>query len=172
MRNMDIKEMDYRKAQTKDAKAITDIVQQTIAEIYPKYYPKEIVDFFGQLHCCEHIDRDIRKGIVYVLEAGGILVGTGSYEGSHITRVYVLPQHQGKGYGSHILMNLENEISIRHQNILLDASLPACKFYESKGYKTIKHEELPCGNEIVLVYDIMEKAAQKHNKISLSNLPI
>ena len=28
------------------------------------------------------------------------MVGTGSRDGNHITRVYVLPEFQGKGYGS------------------------------------------------------------------------
>ena len=39
----------------------------------------------------------------------------------------------------------------------MDASLPACKFYESKGYKAVRHEEVKCEKETVLVYDVMEK---------------
>lgn len=149
--------MNYRKASMEDAEIITDVVQQTKAEIYPKYYPKEIVEFFGQLHCYEHIIRDIQKNIVYVLEVDDIIVGTGSYEENHITRVYVLPQYQGNGYGYHILKELEKEIARNYNNVILDASLPACKFYEGNGYKTVRHEEWKCDNEMILVYDIMEK---------------
>ena len=149
--------MNYRKAQIEDAAAVTDIVQKTKAEIYPKYYPKEVVDFFDQLHCYEHIAEDIQKKNVYVLEVDGVPVGTGSYEGNHITRVYVLPQYQKKGYGRYILRKLEQEIAAKQKRIFLDASLPACKFYENNGYKTVKHEEWKCENDVVLVYDIMEK---------------
>lgn len=158
-----LQEMNYRKARMEDAAAVTDIVQKTKAEIYPKYYPKEVVDFFGQLHCYEHIAADIQKQKVYVLEAGGVLVGTGSYEGNHITRVYVLPQYQKKGYGRYILQALEKEIAAQQNRIFLEASLPARKFYENNGYKTVKHEEWKCENDVVLVYDLMEKVIKEES---------
>ncbi len=149
--------MNYRKAQIGDAKIVTDLVQRTKAEIYPCYYPREVVEFFGELHCYEHILRDIEKSNVYVLEADGLIVGTGSFEENHVTRLYVLPEYEGKGYGSYILNELERAISKKYSSILLDASLPACRFYESKGYRTVRHEEYKCKKGAVLVYDIMEK---------------
>lgn len=56
--------MNYRKASMEDAEIITDVVHQTKAEIYPKYYPKEIVEFLGQLHCYEQIIKDIQKKVL------------------------------------------------------------------------------------------------------------
>lgn len=149
--------MNYRKAQIKDAEAVTNIVQRTKAEIYPNYYPKEVVNFFGQIHCYEHVVRDIQKNAVFLLEIDGVPVGTGCYEENHITRVYVLPEFQGKGYGKYILKELEKEIAEKYDYIYLDASLPACRFYEKSGYQTIRHEEWACNNGAVLVYDVMEK---------------
>lgn len=149
--------MNFRKAAPEDLRTVTDIVQRTVAEVYPKYYPKEAVDFFSQIHCRENIAGDIEEGRVGVLEAGGAIVGTGSRDGQHITRVYVLPEHQGNGYGGYILGELEKEISGKYSRIVLDASLPACRFYESKGYRTVKHEEAKCEGNVVLVYDVMEK---------------
>lgn len=149
--------MNFRKAAPEDLRTVTDIVQRTVAEVYPKYYPKEAVDFFRQIHCRENIAGDIEEGRVGVLEAGGAIVGTGSRDGQHITRVYVLPEHQGKGYGGYILGELEKEISGKYSRIVLDASLPACRFYESKGYRTVRHEEAKCEGNVVLVYDVMEK---------------
>ncbi len=150
-------EMNFRKAAPEDLRTVTDIVQRTVAEVYPKYYPKEAVDFFSQIHCRENIAGDIEEGRVGVLEAGGAIVGTGSRDGQHITRVYVLPEHQGNGYGGYILGELEKEISGKYSRIVLDASLPACRFYESKGYRTVRHEEAKCEGNVVLVYDVMEK---------------
>ena len=115
------------------------------------------MDFFSQIHCRENIAGDIEEGRVGVLEAGGAIVGTGSRDGQHITRVYVLPEHQGNGYGGYILGELEKEISGKYSRIVLDASLPACRFYESKGYRTVRHEEAKCEGNVVLVYDVMEK---------------
>lgn len=52
---------------------------------------------------------------------------------------------------------LEREIGLKYNNVYLDASLPASQFYEKRGYKTIKHDNLNVENGVVLVYEVMEK---------------
>ncbi|MCD7787180.1 MAG: hypothetical protein LUG87_05815 [Oscillospiraceae bacterium] len=42
--------MKYIKATVSDAEQILILVQDTIKRIYPKYYSKNIVDFFCELH--------------------------------------------------------------------------------------------------------------------------
>ncbi len=149
--------MEYRKAAEQDATQIYQLVQTTIITIYPKYYPKEVVDFFCALHNEAAIRADIQAGNVGVLYAEGQMVGTGSYQGNHITRVYVLPQFQGKGYGSFIMEQLESQIRAVYETAELDASLPASALYEKRGYKTIRHARWNVENGVVLVYEIMEK---------------
>ena len=148
--------MLFRKANIEECQIVTDIVQNTKAEIYPYYYPKEVVEFFANLHCYEHVLEDINNDIVYVLEDKGEIVGTGSFKENHITRVYVLPKYQGKGYGKYIVEQLET-LMCEYEEITLDASLPACQFYEHMGYKTHHHDSWNCENGVVLVYDIMTK---------------
>lgn len=151
------KYMEYRKATEQDTAQIYNLVQTTITTIYPRYYPKEVVDFFCALHNEEAIRGDILAGNAGVLLAEGRIVGTGSYQGNHITRVYVLPEFQGKGYGSFIMDRLEDRIRTGHEKAELDASLPACTLYEKRGYKTVKHARWNVENGVVLVYEIMEK---------------
>lgn len=38
--------MNYVKASDKDAKTIFEIVQSSVKNVYPKYYPQEVVNFF------------------------------------------------------------------------------------------------------------------------------
>lgn len=149
--------MKYIRAIEKDTEQIFDVVQKTIKNIYPKYYPKEVVDFFFDLHCKEKISEDIRNGKVSVLWDNDVLVGTGSYQDNHITRVYVHPDYQGKGYGSSIMEKLEQEIALNYDKVYLDASLPASHLYEKRGYHTIKHDKWNVENGVVLVYEVMEK---------------
>lgn len=156
-RKMGTEEMRYQKATEKDTEQILELVQTTIKKIYPKYYPKEVVDFFCELHCKKKIKEDICQGNVSVLLVDGRLVGTGSYQDNHITRVYVYPDFQGKGYGSRIMEALEAEISLTYDNVYLDASLPASHLYEKRGYRTIKHDKWKVENDVVLVYEVMEK---------------
>ena len=150
--------MEYLKATEKDVEQIVLLVQDTIRTIYPKYYPKEVVDFFCALHCKENISKDIENGFVGVLKNDNMIVGTGCYKDNHITRVYVKPELQGRGYGSYIMQCLENEISLKYDKVNLDASLPACHLYEKRRYQTIKHERLNVENGVILVYEVMEKS--------------
>ncbi len=151
----------YAKAEIKDAETVFKMVQDTIISVYPKYYPKEIVDFFCDLHSGERIMNDIIDGNVRLLMIGDTLIGTGSYKEDHITRLYVSPDYQGKGYGTFIMDKLEDEIAQKYDTVSLDASLPASIIYEHRGYKTVKHERWECENGVMLVYEIMEKKVRK-----------
>lgn len=149
--------MKYIQATASDAEQIAALVQRTIQTIYPKYYPKEVVDFFLNLHSYENIRKDINGGCVGILIKDGKIVGTGQYQGNHITRVYVDPDFQGNGCGSHIMDCLEDAVGRQHNKVVLDSSLPACRLYEKRGYRTIKHEWWPVANGVILVYEVMEK---------------
>lgn len=149
--------MQYIKATEPDLDQIVTLVQDTIKTIYPKYYPKEVVDFFCEHHCRENIAKDVKDGVVGVLLVDDEIVGTGCYRNNHITRVYVNPAYQKQGYGSYIMQCLEDEIGLHSDTVCLDASLPASHLYEKRGYNTIKHERHTVANGVVLVYEVMEK---------------
>lgn len=106
--------MIYELAKEEDLQAVYDVVQHTIRTIYPKYYPAEVVDFFCEHHSKAAILNDIKNGYVSVLKIDENIVGTGCFEDNHITRVYVLPEHQKKGYGTFIIKNLEARISKKY----------------------------------------------------------
>ena len=150
--------MEYIRAAEKDTEQIFAIVQDTIRSIYPSYYPQEVVDFFCRLHCKERILADIQSGLAGVLQDGGILVGTGCHKKNHITRVYVKPEYQGRGCGSYIMQYLENEICLQYDTVYLDASLPASRFYEKRGYQTVEHKRHPVENGKILAYEVMAKS--------------
>lgn len=149
--------MEYIKATCENMDCVFDIVQNTVTTIYPKYYPKEVVDFFCELHNRENIARDIKNGNVGILVENNQIVGTGCYDNNHITRVYVLPYYQKRGCGSCIMNHLESEIIKKHNTAVLDASLPAVCLYERRGYKTVGHGICELENDVKLVYEIMEK---------------
>ena len=149
--------MQYRLAKPEDINEIYEIVQDTIKRVYPKYYLPEIVDMFCEFHNKENIGEDIENGNTYVLLENNKIIGTGTIKENHITRVYVLPDFQGKGYGTYIMNQLEMEIEKQYDKAELDASLPACKLYYKRGYRTIDHGIWECANGVIQVYEIMEK---------------
>lgn len=161
--------MNYVKASDKDAKTIFEIVQSSVKNVYPKYYPQEVVNFFCELHSLEHISEDINDDLVGVLVVNGICVGTGCYRENHITRVYVKPEYQGKGYGTFIMDYLEEVISKKYTKAILDASLPASQLYEKRGYFTTEHRRCTVENNVVLVYEIMEKSLRQQRERVMTN---
>ena len=149
--------IEYRKATIDEADRVCYIVQQTISAVYPDYYTQAVVDFFGRLHSIDHIIKDIEQGRIGVLIKNGEIIGTGSHTDNHITRVYVLPEFQGQGFGGMIMDELEKEIFASYNYCELDASLPACIFYENRGYKTVKHIKYDIGDGAFMIYEIMRK---------------
>ncbi len=155
--------MEYIKAQEADYQIVGEVVRKSIEGTYPYYYPTEVVEFFLALHSLENIKEDIIGGNVWLLIDEGRVVGTGAFKDNHITRVYVLPEYQGKGYGSYIMEQLEEEISKHYTKAELDASLPAATLYAHRGYSTKAHGKWQCENGVVLVYEVMEKDLNRLN---------
>ena len=160
-------DLEYLTAVEEMADVIHNILHTTIRTVYPKYYPKEVVEFFCQLHSREHILEGIASGNMGVLlvdrddrddrDDRGLIVGTGCYDGNHITGVYVLPDYQKQGCGSRIMDCLETAILKKYDTILLDASLSAACLYEHRGYQTVGHGMIELQDDVKLVYEIMEK---------------
>lgn len=149
--------MEYLTATAQMADAIHNILHMTIRTIYPKYYPKEVVDFFCQHHSRDHVLEGIASGNMGVLIDRDIITGVGCYDGNHITGVYVLPDYQKQGCGSGIMDCLEEKMSKKYDIVFLEASLAAVCFYEHRGYKTVGHGIYELQNDVKLVYEIMEK---------------
>ena len=149
--------MEFELAKKQDAEQIYELVQETIKAVYPKYYLKEIVDMFGEYHSPENILRDIEDGNTYILLENKEIIGTGTKRENHITRVYVLPKFQKQGYGTYIMMQLEDRIKEKYDYVDIDASLPACNLYANLGYQTVDHGIWECRNGVIQVYEIMKK---------------
>lgn len=151
------KEPTILQAKAEHILGIHEVVHGTIAEIYPKYYTEEAVQFFLALHNQENIARDVSAGKVYVMLLDEKMIGTGTLEENHINRVYVLPKYQGQGAGSILMDFLENEIIKNYGSAWLDSSLPAGKFYHRRKYTTKEYKELTLDNGKILAYEIMCK---------------
>ena len=149
--------MKYITATTEMADGIRDVLHTTIKTVYPRFYPKEVVDFFCNHHSREHVLEGIASGNMGVLMDEDVIIGTGCYYGNHITGVYVLPKYQNKGCGTMIIDHLEREIAKKYDSVELDASLAAVILYEHRGYKTVGHGKYDLENGVKLVFEKMRK---------------
>ncbi len=163
--------MELKLAKSQDTEQIYELVQETIRTIYPRYYLAEIVDMFCEFHSRENISEDIENQNTYILLHEGELVGTGTKKENHITRVYVLPRFQRKGYGTFIMEQLEKIIGEKYDFVNIDASLPACILYANLGYQTVDHDIWNCKNDVIQVYEIMKKQLKKKQTGQLNLRP-
>ena len=147
--------MIYKLAKTEDLQTVYDVVQHTIKTIYLKYYQAEVVDFFCEHHSIDVIVKDIENGSVSVLKIDENIVATGCFVDNHITRVYVVPRYQKKGYGIFIMKIIEAQIGKKYDKAYLDASLPAAALYDKLRFSTIKYERYPIENGVILAYEVM-----------------
>ncbi|MCI9597066.1 MAG: GNAT family N-acetyltransferase [Firmicutes bacterium] len=141
------------------AALVETIVKETIKAIYPHYYPAGAVEFFLDLHAEKQIKEALLKEEIYLAVAQGVTVATGSVRRNEICRLFVLPEHQNKGYGSQLMDLLEEKIFENHETVHVDASFPAEAMYLKRGYSFVSYERIETENGDFLCYHIMEKRA-------------
>ena len=136
---------------------VETITRQTIAAIYPRYYPAGAVAFFQAHHSREAIRQDIEAGRVFLAMRQDVPIGTVTLHGNEIGRLFVLPQHQGQGAGRLLMQFAEETIFARHESIVLHASLPAKRLYRKNGYTEVAYHIIETEGGDYLCFDEMHK---------------
>ena len=150
--------MSIVQASMDDMAYVRNITRTTIKTVYPHYYPKGTVEFFLAHHSDERMTDDISAGCVYLYkDADEHNVGTVTVKGNEITRLFVDPAHQGRGYGRELLNFAEERIAERYDEIVIDASLSAKGIYLRRGYTEIAYHTIAAPSGDYLCYDVMKK---------------
>lgn len=149
--------MDIYIAKKSDFEMVKYITHQTISEVYPHFYPGGVVDFFLELHSAEHILKEIELSNTYLAVCDKKCIGTITINEKEISRLFVLPDYQGEGFGTALMDFAEQKIFESYSEIELHASLSGKKMYIKRGYKEKEYrcKELENGDWICI--DIMEK---------------
>ena len=150
--------MKMIKADNSDLDTVKDITYTTINQVYPRYYPKGAVDFFLAHHSSKNIEDDIAAGKVFILlDDSETAVGTVTVDGNDIGRLFVLPEYQGRGFGSFLLSFAEETVGDEYGDIILDSSLPAKAIYMKKGYISTDYNIIETDSGDFLCFDTMIK---------------
>ncbi len=144
--------MTIKSATSEDFKALKNIVLSTITEVYPKYYPRGAVVFFINHHSDENIIKSIIEDQVFLFFDNNVIVGTGTIAKNEIGRLFILPQFQGKGYGSKALDFLEKVVFENYNEIVLSSSFPAFELYKKRGYTPFEYHRMATDNGDYLCY--------------------
>jgi len=146
-----------KRATTEDSQEIFHLTQDTIRAKYKNVYKQYQIDFFSDIHSKEAIEKDIAKGIVYILLCDNIILATATLAENHIMRVFVEKSHIGRGYGSKIMDFVEREVARNYDEIVLESSLVAEQFYIRRGYINVSRDFLEINDGRILEYNTMKK---------------
>ena len=86
---------------------------------------------------------------------GGAVIGFGDIdESGYLDRLYVHRDYQGRGVASELCRRLESRYKVK--KIVTHASITAKPFFEKRGYKALKRQEVERRGVLLTNY-VMEK---------------
>ena len=147
--------MFFRKYQPEDCRELAELFYHTVHTVNAKDYTKEQLDVWatGQVNL-EKWNRSFQEHFTIVAVENGEVAGFGDIdETGYLDRLYVHKDYQGQGIASAICDCLESKISGK---IVTHASITARPFFEKRGYKVVKEQQVEQQN-IFLTNYVMEK---------------
>ena len=134
--------MLIRRFQNTDAIEVSALIQKTLRISNSKDYDPEYIERDARLFTPEYVTKRAAWTHFYVLCKEEQIIGCGAIgpywnkeDESSLFNIFVLPEHQGKGYGRAIIESLEqDEYFLRAKRIEIPASITACAFYRKMGY--------------------------------------
>ncbi len=133
--------MFIRKYQPSDCKELTELFYNTVHTVNAKDYTKEQLDVWatGQVDL-EKWDQSLQEHFSIVAVDDDIIVGFGDIDKTgYLDRLFVHAGYQGKGIATAICNRLEAAVQT---NIVTHASITARPFFEKRGYKVVKEQQV------------------------------
>ncbi len=133
--------MLIREYQSSDCKELTELFYNTVHTVNAKDYTKEQLDVWatGQVDL-KKWDQSFQGHFSIVAVDEDIIVGFGDIDKTgYLDRLFVHLGYQGKGIATAICNRLESAVQ---ENIVTHASITARPFFEKRGYKVVKEQQV------------------------------
>ena len=148
--------MFLRKYTSSDCEHLAELFYQTVHTINAKDYTQEQVNVWatGNVNLKEW-DKFFSEHYTMIAVENDKIVGFGDIDKTgYLDKLYVHKDYQGQGVATAICDELEH--SVKAEKIITHASITAKPFFEKRGYKVIKEQQVVRGG-IFLTNYIMEK---------------
>ena len=147
--------MLIREYQTSDCKKITELFYNTVHTVNAKDYTKEQLDVWATEQVdLEKWNQSLQEHYSIVAIEDEVIVGFGDIDKTgYLDRLFVHADYQRRGIATAICNKLEQAVK---GDITTHASITAKPFFEKRGYKILKKQEVE-RQGIVLTNFIMEK---------------
>lgn len=148
--------MVIRKYSSSDCEQLAELFYQTVHTVNAKDYTKEQLDVWATGWVdLEKWDKSFSEHYSVVAVENGVIAGFGDIdESGYLDRLYVHKDYQNQGIATAICDELEQ--SVRADKITTHASITAKPFFELRGYKVVREQQVIRGG-IPLTNFVMEK---------------
>jgi len=149
------RKVHIRQYQPSDCIELTKLFYNTVHTVNAKDYAKEQLDVWatGQVDL-EKWNQSLQEHFSVVAVEGKMIAGFGDIDKTgYLDRLYVHADYQGKGIATAICNQLEQAVQ---GSIYTHASITARPFFEKRGYKVIRKQQVE-RQGIVLINYVMEK---------------
>ena len=146
---------DIRQYRPSDCKEITELFYGTVHRVNSADYTKEQLDVWAPEQAdLEKWNRSLLEHHSIVAVEDGKITGFGDIdETGYLDRLYVRADCQRRGIATAICNRLEEKVS---GNIITHASITARPFFEKRGYRVVKEQQVE-RQGILLTNYVMEK---------------
>lgn len=133
--------MLIREYQTSDCKEITELFYNTVHTVNAKDYTKEQLDVWATEQVdLEKWDQSLQEHYSIVAIEDEVIVGFGDIDKTgYLDRLFVHADYQRRGIATAICNKLEQAVK---GDITTHASITAKPFFEKRGYKILKKQEV------------------------------
>lgn len=148
--------MEIRKYQNTDFDEIAELFYNTVHSVNLKDYSQVQVDVWatGKLDT-NRWNKSLLENYSIVAIEGRQIVGFGDIDKTnYLDRLYVHKDFQGRGVATAICHELENQAN--GNTISVHASITAKPFFEKRGYKVLKEQQVQVAGVFLTNY-VMEK---------------
>ena len=133
--------MQLRKYRTSDCEQLAELFYHTVHSVNAKDYTEEQLNVWaaGQVDL-EKWNQSLQEHYSIVAVENEVIVGFGDIDRTgYLDHLYVHSGYQGKGIATAICNRLESAVQ---ENIVTHASITAKPFFEKRGYKVVKEQQV------------------------------
>lgn len=133
--------MLIRKYQSSDCKELVELFYNTVHTINTKDYTKEQVDAWAPRQIdLKAWNQSLQEHFSMVAVENDTIIGFGDIDKTgYLDRLYVHFEYQGNGIATALCNQLETAVQ---GNIVTHASITARPFFEKRGYKVVKEQQV------------------------------
>lgn len=128
-------DVEVRPFEPGDAESVARLIATTMRRSNVRDYPLARLEPLIAYFTPARLRRLATERHCLVALVGGRIIGTAALDGDHLATFFVAPEHQGRGVGTRLLVELERvarDTGLATVHVL--ASVTGAPFYERRGY--------------------------------------